>query len=87
MARNFVFRVFKPKEVDFAANFLYMVWIKSYLRVNTNVEISCLNWNNLGTINCSTIEFYGSEISVDKVSAPPREDKRNHSFLVTLPSV
>ena len=52
-----------------------MVWIKSYRHVDTNVEISCLNLNNLGIINCMKnsgreIEFYGSEISVDKISAP-----------------
>ena len=33
-------------------NILYMVWIKSYLHVHTNVEILCIKWNNLGIINC-----------------------------------
>ena len=26
---------------------LYMVWIKSYLHVNSNVEISSLNWSTV----------------------------------------
>ena len=33
-------------------NVLHMVWIKGYLYVNANAEISCLNWNNVGIINC-----------------------------------
>ena len=32
-------------------DFLLMAWIKSYLHVNTNIDISRLNWNNLGIIN------------------------------------
>ena len=48
-------RVFIPKEFDFAAKFLTYGWIKSYLHVDTDVEISCLNWNNLGIINCIKI--------------------------------
>ena len=35
----------------------------------------------------SKIEFHGSEISVDKISAPPHEDERKHSFLVRSSSV
>ena len=39
------------KEFDFAVRFLtYVVWIKSYPHVDTNVEISCLNRNNFGII-------------------------------------
>ena len=30
----------------------------------------------------SKIEFYGSEISADKISPPPHRDERKHSFLV-----
>ena len=41
-----------PKNSILLPNFLYMIWIKSYLHVNTNVEISCLSWKNLGIINC-----------------------------------
>ena len=54
--------------------FLYMVRIKSYLFVNTNIEMSCLNLNNSRIINCNQNsgskieEFYGSEITVDKFS-------------------
>ena len=37
------------------ARFLIRGLDPSYLLVNTNVEISCLNWNNLGIINCIKI--------------------------------
>ena len=33
----------------------YMVWIKSYLHVNTNFEISCLSRKNLGSLNCEVL--------------------------------
>ena len=35
----------------------------------------------------SKIEFYGSEISEDNISAPPQKDERKFLFLVTLPGV
>ena len=35
--------------------FLYMVSIKSYFHVNADVEILCLNLNNLRIINCIKI--------------------------------
>ena len=60
------------------SNFLYMVWIKSYFYVETNVEMSCLNWNNLGVINC---------IEIVAISAPPQKEERKHSFLVTSPGI
>ena len=53
----FVCRVFKPKEFDFAASFLCMVWIKSCLRVNTNVEFSSLYWDNLGIVAVLAAKF------------------------------
>ena len=44
-----------PKNLILLPDFLYVVWVKCYLHVNTNVEISCLNRNNLGIINCIKI--------------------------------
>ena len=68
-----------------------MVWIKSYLHINTHVEISCLNWNNLGIINCIKIlaaksNFMGLKFLWTKFQLPPKKDERKHSFLLTLPS-
>ena len=69
-----------------------MVWIKSYLHVNTNVEISCLNWNDLGIINC--IKLLAAKLSYmdlkslwTKFQLPSHKDERKQSFLVTSPSV
>ena len=57
-----------PKNLILPQDFCYMVWIKSYLHVNTDVKISCLTLcQNSG----SKIEFYGSKMSVEKKSAPP----------------
>ena len=69
-----------------------MVWIRSYLHVNKNVEISCFNRNNFEIIKClkilaRKIEFSEFENSADKISIPPCEDERKHSFLVTSHSV
>ena len=50
-------RVFKPKEFDFAAKVLICGLDQSYFHANSNVEISCLNWNNLGTINCNNLRI------------------------------
>ena len=75
-----------PQYLILLPNFLYMLWIKRYLYVNTNVEIPCLNLSNLRIIKCnqssgSKIEdFYGSEITVDKISGPPHKYERKHSL-------
>ena len=70
----------------------YMVWIKSYLHVNTNVEISCLSWNNLGIINCienvsAKPNSMGLKSLQIKFQLPPHKDERKHSLFVTFPSV
>ena len=56
-----------PKEFDFEAKFLIYGLDQNLL--------SCKHLNNLIIINCinsgSKIEFYGSEISVDKFQLPP----------------
>ena len=81
-----------PKNSILLPNFLYMVWIKSYLHVNTNVEISCLNWNNLGIITCIKIlaakwNSMSLESLQTKLQLPPHKDERKHSFLVTSSGV
>ena len=69
-----------------------MVWIESYLHVNTTVEMLCLNWNNLGVINCIKIlaaksNSMGLKSLWTEFQLPPHKDERKHSFLVTSPSV
>ena len=60
--------------------------------MNTNVEISCLNLNNLRIINCIKIlaaksNSMGMKSMYTKFQLPSRRDERKHSFLVTSPSV
>ena len=69
-----------------------MFWIKSYLHVKSNVEISCLNWNNLGIINDINILAAKSnslhlKSLKTKFQLPPHKDERKHSYSVTSPSV
>ena len=71
-------------------NVSYNIWIKNYLNVNTNVEISCFNLNNLRIINI--IKILAAELSSmvlkslqTKFQLSPHTDERKHSFLVTLP--
>ena len=68
----------------------HFIWIKSYLHVDTNVDISCLNWNNLGIITCIRILAVKSNSkrmqSLWTKFQPPK-DERQHSFLVTWPNV
>ena len=61
-----------PRNSILLPDFRYVVWIKCYLHVNTNAEISCLNWGNLPTLSkfWQQIEFYGSEISLNRILAP-----------------
>ena len=47
--------VFKPKEFDFAARFLIYGLDEKLSSCKTNVELSCLNWSNMGIINCINI--------------------------------
>ena len=70
----------------------YMIWIKSYLHVNVNVEISCLNLNNLRIISCIKIlaaksNFTSLKSLWTKCQLPPHKDERKHSFSVTSPIV
>ena len=81
-----------PKNSILLPNFSYMLWIKSYLYVNTSVEISYLNWNNLRIINCIKIlaaksNSMGLNYLYTKFQLPSHKDERKHSFLVTLPSI
>ena len=55
--------------------------------VNTNVELSSLNWNNLGIINCIEIlatksNNMGLKPLWTKFQLSPPKYKRKHSFLV-----
>ena len=71
-----------------------MVWIKSYFHVNINVKvkISCVNWNNLGIINCIKIlTAKSNSIGLKSLQTkfqllPPHKDERKHSVFVTSPS-
>ena len=58
-------RAFKLKDFDFSVRFLYMVWIKSYLYVNSNVKIS----DQSGMKQNQIVMI--AHVSVDKISAPP----------------
>ena len=69
-----------------------MVWIKNYRYLNTSVEISFLNWNNLRIINCikilaAKLNSMGLNYLYTKFQLPSHKDERKHSFLVTLPGV
>ena len=71
-------RFSNPEWSTLLLDFLYMVWIKRYLHLNTNVENSCVNWNKLGIIDCSKIEFYRSIIPPPPHPAPIHKDERKH---------
>ena len=83
--------LFKPKEFDFAPRF----FISGLdLHLNTNVDISCLNWNNLGIINVIKIveaeaksNSMGLKPLQTKFQLPPHKDESKHSFLSTPSSV
>ena len=78
-----------PKKSILLSNFSYIFWMKSYLYVNTDVQISCSDWNNLGIINCiklltSKSKSMGKKSLQTKFQLPHHKDERKHSFLVTL---
>ena len=69
-----------------------MVGIKSYLHVNTNAEISCLNLNNLRIISFIKIlaaesNSTGLQSLLTNFRLSPHKDERKHSSLVTSRSV
>ena len=81
-----------PKNSILLSDLWCMVWIKSCLHVNSNLEIFCLNWNNLEIINC--IKILAAKSNSDclkslqtKFHVHPHKDERKHSFLVTSPGV